>query len=452
MEQQQRRTAIVSIAAAAVLVALKLGTGLATGSLALVSAGIESSGDVVAAVITFLAIRLGARPADTDHPYGHRRVENLAALGEATIIAGGALLITYEAVARLVAGSGVEVEATPPIFAVIGVAIAIDVSRILVSLRAARRWKSAAFRSNAVNFGGDLAGSLAVLVGLVLVAAGIEQGDAIAALVVAGLIFVAVVRLVRDNAQVLMDRSPEEARVAAEAAVRGLDDLELRGLRLRESAGRYFADVTVAVAPGAPVVEGHEHADRVERTLRRALPNSDIVVHVEPRSHGLSLRQQILAAALTEPLVQEVHDVAVFTHDGRATVSLHLKFDPDLPLEAAHLAADRVERAIGELEHVSEVQTHLEPLEEPVVERGGDPGDLRARERQARLEVERHTGRSPHAVRVLATDAGPVLFLTLGLPDEPALAEAHTLAGELEGRLRADQPDLVEVVVHTEPG
>ena len=88
----QRRTRSCSIAAAALLVALKLGVGLATGSLGLISAGIESSGDVVAAVLTFFAVRLGGRPADREHPYGHRRAENLGALGEAAILlAGGAV-------------------------------------------------------------------------------------------------------------------------------------------------------------------------------------------------------------------------------------------------------------------------------------------------------------------------------------------------------------------------
>src|ERR1700709_1025379 len=89
----QPRTALMSIAAAAVLVALKLGTGLATGSLGLISAGIESSGDVVAAGLTFGATRGGARPADSDHPYGHMRLETLAALGEAAILTGGGIVV-----------------------------------------------------------------------------------------------------------------------------------------------------------------------------------------------------------------------------------------------------------------------------------------------------------------------------------------------------------------------
>jgi len=88
-----QRTTLVSIAAAGLLVALKLGVGLVTGSLGLISTGIESSGDVVAATLTFFAVRLGGRPADREHPYGHRRAENLGALGEAAILLAGGLLV-----------------------------------------------------------------------------------------------------------------------------------------------------------------------------------------------------------------------------------------------------------------------------------------------------------------------------------------------------------------------
>src|SRR5882757_1202425 len=92
----QRRTTLVSIAVAGVLVAIKLGVGLQTHSLGLVSAGIESSGDVIAAVLTFFAVRLAGRPADHGHPYGHRRAENLGALGESAILLAGGLFVSVE--------------------------------------------------------------------------------------------------------------------------------------------------------------------------------------------------------------------------------------------------------------------------------------------------------------------------------------------------------------------
>src|ERR1700753_4230548 len=130
----QTQTALVSIGAADLLVVLKLGTGIATGSLPLVSPGIESSGDVVAAILTLLAIRLGGQPPDREHPYGHRRAENLAALGEAAILSGGGAFVVIEAIARLSSGGDSGFDPTWYVFAVIGVALAVDISRVSVSL------------------------------------------------------------------------------------------------------------------------------------------------------------------------------------------------------------------------------------------------------------------------------------------------------------------------------
>ncbi len=140
-------------------------------------------------------------------------------------------------------------------------------------------------------------------------------------------------------------------------------DFELSRLRLRESAGRYFADVVVRVPPGQAVVEGHETANRIEAAVQSALPGTDVVVHVEPRRRGLGLRERVLAIALAEPLVIEAHDITILEQGDSINVSLHLKFAADLALGEVAETAARVERAIGELPGVETVQTHLEPLE-----------------------------------------------------------------------------------------
>jgi len=445
-----RRTTLVSIAAASLLVALKLGVGLATGSLGLISTGIESSGDVIAAVLTFFAVRLGGRPADPEHPYGHRRAENLGALGEACILLVGGLFVAVEAIGHLVRDSG------PPSihwfqFAVIVVALLVDLSRTLVSLRAARQFSSAALRSNAFHFAGDMTASVAVLIGLLLVDAGFAQGDSLAALLVALIVCAAAVRLIGENANVLMDRTPVQARQAAERAIAALGaDIELSRLRLRESAGRYFADVVVTVPPGQAVVEGHQSANLIEDAVESALPGSDVVVHVEPRRRGLDLRDRILAIALAEPLVREAHDITIFEQPGGANVSLHLKFPAELELREAAQIADRVERAICERPEVAAVQTHLEPLERPLSERAADvSADMHATREIERLVRER-TGGAPERVKLLSTDAGRVVFLTLEVDRHESLTAAHRLASELEEELRQRVPDIADVVIRTE--
>jgi cation diffusion facilitator family transporter len=446
----QRRT-LVSVAGAGLLVALKLGVGLVTGSLALVSAGVESSGDVVAAVLTFFAVRLGGQPPDAGHPYGHRRAENLGALGEAAILLAGGAIITIEAVHRLL-GAGNAPDARWYLFLVIAVALIVDFSRTIVSLRTARRYHSAALRSNAFHFAGDMAGSVAVLVGLLLVRAGFAHGDALAALVIAAIIFAAAARLIAENANVLMDRTPAQARVQAERAIAGLEpDIELRRLRLRESGGRYFADVVVAVAPGQAVVEGHRAANLVEIAVEDALPGSDVVVHVEPRRSGLDLRDRVLAVALAEPLVKEAHDITILEQEGSVSVALHLKFPADLDLQAAHTVSERVERAIRAMPGVTGVQTHLEPLERPLLTRPADGRIDRRTMQEINRIVRERTGIGPRSARLLSTEAGRVAFLTVDVGSDASLVDAHQMAGELEDQLRRQLPDIADVVVHTEP-
>jgi cation diffusion facilitator family transporter len=450
----QTQTALVSIGAAVVLVALKLGTGIATGSLALVSAGIESSGDVVAAILTLLAVRLGGQPPDREHPYGHRRAENLAALGEAAILTGGGVFVVIEAVGRLSEGGDHGFDPRWYVFGVILVALAIDISRVAVSLCTAERYKSAALRSNAYHFAGDMAGSLAVLLGIGAVALGFQQGDAIASLLVAAIIFTAAGRLIYENARVLMDTSPLEAQATAEAAIRGLDDVELRQLRLRESGGHYFADATIGAAPDQALVASHRVADRVEAAVHTALPDSDVVVHVEPLREGLDLRARALAIALAEPAVQEAHDIAVYQRasDGRCDVSMHLKLEAATPLADAHEVAERIEATLRRESDVDEVQTHLEPLEEPFVATLAQ--EEAATERIAALVRER-TGAPPRRLKLLATELGLVVFVDVEASPEATLEAAHDMARRLEQEIRRNRPEgsarIVDVVVHTEP-
>ncbi|HEU6444077.1 MAG TPA: cation diffusion facilitator family transporter [Gaiellaceae bacterium] len=442
----QRRTALVSVVAALVLISLKLGAGLASGSLGLVSEAIHSGTDLVAALLTFLALGVAGRPADPGHPYGHGKAEHLAALAEATILVLASLFISYKAIEHLVGSAEREVEAAWYAFLVIGIVIAVDASRTWFSWRGSRRYGSAALAASALHFGSDLAGSVAVLIGLALVAGGYPRADSLAALFVAVLVLIAAARLIRRNVDVLMDRAPDAADRAAREAIAAIrPPVELRRLRLRQSAGRHFADVVIGVPPGAAVGQGHAAADRVERAVQDALPESDVVVHVEPRVEE-ALQEQVLAAALGVPRVREVHNLRVVTVDGGVEVGLHLKLPGELPLSEAHEVASEVERAIAQtVPSVLSVRTHLEPLREP------GPGHRLAEsnERAVAEIVRALTGEPPREVRFIATPDGVLLFVTVRV-EGGSLAEAHQLASEIEERIRAEL-DVADVVVHTEP-
>jgi cation diffusion facilitator family transporter len=448
----QRRTALVSVIAATALIALKLGTGIATESLGLLSEALHSATDLVAALLTFFAVGVAGRPADVGHQYGHGKAEHLAALGEAAILVVASLVIAGIALWHLLGGGESGVDATGWAVAVVLVVIAIDATRMVVSLRSARRYGSAALQSNALHFGSDLAGSTAVLVGLLLARSGYPNGDSAAALFVAVLVLFAATRLMRRNVDVLMDRAPADAHETARLAIASLEpQVDLRRLRLRQAAGRHFADVVIGVSPGAAVGQGHAAADAVEEALQRALPESDVVVHVEPLE-AAEVRDRALAAAVAVPSVREVHNVTVLTVGGLTQVSLHLKLPGELPLDEAHAVATAVERAIVEdVPEVDTVETHLEPLTE--AGRGIHPAarDVAHDASVVARIVREETGSPPRELRFLDTDEGLVAFLTLGLDPQSALSDAHARASQIEERIRLERPEIADVIVHTEP-
>jgi cation diffusion facilitator family transporter len=444
----QRRSALVSVAAAATLVILKLSVGLATHSLGFVSEAIHSGTDLVAALLTYFAVRVAARPADVTHQFGHGKAEHLSALAEAGFLVAASLFISLRAAERLAGVTHGNVHTTWYAFVDIGIVIVIDVSRMTLSWRTAQRYQSAALASNALHFASDLAGSIAVLVGLAFAHYGHPQGDPVAALFVGVLVLAAAARLIKANADVLMDRAPADAEAAAIAAIGGLRPaVELRRMRMRQAGGRQFADVVIGVPPGAAVGQGHAAADAVEAAVERALPNADVVVHVEPLENA-SVRDRAHAAALAVPSIREVHNLALVDVDGRTELSLHVKLPGDLSLDEAHEIAEQLEAAIVRaVPEISGVQTHLEPLSES---RAGREVEVDGAAVVSRV-VREATGAEPRELRFLRTDDGLVAFLTLGLDGSSTLDTAHARASEIEERIRRERPDIADVIVHTEP-
>jgi cation diffusion facilitator family transporter len=449
----RRRSALFSVAAATFLVALKLGTGLITGSIAFLAEAAHSATDLVAALLTLFAVRVALRPPDREHNYGHGKAEHLAALGESGVLLLVALAIGYESLHRLIEGGGEGVEATWWAFVVLGVVIATDISRMVASGRSARRYGSPALASNAVHFASDLAGSLAVLAGTILVASGTPAGDAIAGVLVAVLVIGLALRLLWQSVEVLMDRTSIDAEGRIRAALAELrEPLELRRIRVRHAAGRHFADLVVGVAADKGVGQAHATADAIEDLVREALGNADVVVHVEPFAPEGGLREQATAAAAAIPEVREVHNVRVMRVGAAYEVSLHVKLPRELSLAEAHDVIERLEVAVhAAVPEIRSVHTHIEPLARTDWASAPPAGDT-AVERSAVEEAVRGiTGTLPASVRFRDAERGRVALVTIVLPGEQPLPSAHHHAGRIEEAVRDRCPGLADVIVHTEP-
>jgi cation diffusion facilitator family transporter len=451
--EARERTARLSVAAAVVLVAIKLVAGVLTGSLGLIAEAAHSATDLIAALLTLFAVRLAVRPADREHHYGHGKAEHLAALGESGVLTLVSALIAVESLRRLLGSGAGQADVTWWSLALIVVVIGIDATRALSSSRAARRYASPALASNALHFASDLAGSVAVLIGLVLVRAGEPRADAIAALFVAVLVVIAAVRLARRSIDVLMDRASGEADTHVRDALAALP-VETRRVRVRHAAGHDFVDLVIAVPPDVGVAQAHALADDVEDAVRSALGRADVVVHVEPASPEGSLRERVTAAALGIADVREIHNVRIIHTGAEYELSLHVKLPPGLALQDAHGVVARLEDAIlaavPELRHV---HTHMEPLSDDTDWASTPPRSEVAEQRAVVDEVvRRFTGVPPRAVRFRDAEAGRIVMVDIELPPEQPLRVAHQRAGEIEEAVRERCPQLVDVIVHTRPG
>jgi cation diffusion facilitator family transporter len=449
----QQRTAMVSVAAAVLLVAVKLVTGLVTGSLAFLAEAAHSGTDLVAALLTLFAVRVAVRPPDREHHYGHGKAEHLAALSESAFLALVSLFIGFESVRRLIDGGGHDIDVTWWALTVLVIVIAIDASRAVVSFRASRRYGSAALAANALHFSSDLAGSLAVLIGLLLVRAGNEWADSVAALFVGVLVVIAAIRLAKQSIDVLMDRAVADADDRIRAALAQADeDVEVRRVRVRQAGGRHFVDLVVGVPMDTGVTQAHTVADRIEDVVERALGGADVVVHVEPSEAEGDIRERATAAAAAIPEVREVHHVRVMRLPEGYELSLHVKLPRDLSLDDAHNAVERLEERVrAEVPELQKVHTHIEPLARTDWARAPTRDDTATEREAIESAVKRFTGSAPLDVTFRDGEQGRVALVTVSLPGEQPLPSAHRNAGEIEEAVRERCPGLADVIVHTEP-
>jgi cation diffusion facilitator family transporter len=283
------RAAAVSIASNSALIALKLAAAAITGSVAILSEALHSMIDLIASVIAFVSVRRADEPADVEHPYGHEKLESLAASIEGMLILAGAGLIVYESVRRLVTGAGVEKLGIG--IAVIGFSALANGGVSLFLRRQASRHRSPALAGDAAHLGTDALTSVGVLIGLVLVQiTGAEAIDSVVAIAVAMVIVVAGVRILRRSASALVDEAPppqEMDRVEQAIARARSETPEIVGyhkLRARTSARRIYIDLHVQFRSGTSLERAHELAHQLRDAIEADLGDAEVLIHTEPES------------------------------------------------------------------------------------------------------------------------------------------------------------------------
>jgi cation diffusion facilitator family transporter len=279
------RAASLSLVSNSLLIALKLAAGIVTGSIAILTEAAHSSIDLLAAVIAFVSVRKADQPADESHPYGHEKVESMAAAIEGMLILVGAGIIVYASIRKLVQGSHVDTLGFG-----IGVIAVSSIVNLVVSGylgRQARITDSPALEGDAAHLRTDAGTSAGVLAALVLVQlTGVQQLDPAVALLVAVAIVFAGVRILTRSSRVLVDEALPPAELSAiEQAIRQRDTQELIGfhkLRARRAGSRRYVDLHVQFRHGTTLQRAHALAHELQAAIRQRIRGADVLIHLEP--------------------------------------------------------------------------------------------------------------------------------------------------------------------------
>ncbi len=278
------RAAFLSFSSNAVLMVVKLTIGIAFGSIAVLGDGVDSAEDVLASGLAFLSVRLALQPADESHPYGHGKAESLAAMSQATLIAGGAVFIAVTAIRRLVTGD-VEIHVGPSLVAM-GAAVAVNLGVAAYSFRAAKVSGSVAIAADARHLLTNVVQAMAVMVGLALVGVtGSHFWDPAVALALSAYLLWIAVSIARAALRELIDTSlPPETMAALEACL-AHEGHEFRGfheLRTRKSGRETYIDLHVLVDPAITVDEAHRLIEDLERDVQALIPGAVLMAHIDP--------------------------------------------------------------------------------------------------------------------------------------------------------------------------
>src|SRR5271157_1034156 len=460
--REKRGAALLSVGSAVLLVSLKAFLVFRTGSLGVLSEALHSGLDLLAAVITFLSVRVSDEPADERHPYGHGKFENFSAFVETALLLMTALYIIYEAFNRLFFHH-VHIQPSVTAILVLFVALAIDITRSRALSHTAKKYASEALEADALHFSTDVWSTMVVIAGIGLVWAGeawnlpaLIYADTVAGLMVAAVILWVGSRLGKRTLDALLDVAPQGLQQTIARAVAGMDGvLDVDRIRVRRAGNRHFVDATVSVARTASLEQVHALSDAIEKRIGEIVP-ADVMVHAEPRApQGEHLFEAIRAMSQKRGLA--IHDVTALQHAGQLFIELHLEVDENLSLREAHRQSTELEEGIRKLrDGATDVNIHIEPLGRHIATPDAGAGEMKQLSRSIEdflngLPSEFDELVNCHDVHVRQVEHHILASCHCTMRGALPITQVHDLTATLEDRVKAKFPQIYRVTIHPEP-
>ena len=280
----RRGAAKLSLGVVIALIVFKVVVGVITGSISVLAQAADSFLDLFAITITFFAVVVAARPADEEHPFGHGKVENIAAVAQAALIFAAGGLIIYSAIRRIITGATLELTEAGIGMMLVSIVVSVFLSKYL--LKVAKTTDSVAFEANARNIAADVYSAAGVLVGLIIIRfTGLAIIDPIIALLVSLVIFKSGYDVMKKSFGGLIDvKLPEdEENIVKSAIMEHIGELvDFHALRTRKAGRQRYIDLHLVMPKNISIEKAHQMCDHLERDIKSKLQHASVMIHVEP--------------------------------------------------------------------------------------------------------------------------------------------------------------------------
>lgn len=451
--------AVSSVVWSALLTVMKFIVGIITGSLGILSEALHSALDLLAALGSLFAVKIAARPADEEHPYGHGKVENLMALVETLLLLLTAGWVVKEAVERLLSDNpdALHVETSIWAFVVVIVSLVVDINRSAMLKRVAKETKSAALEADAAHFASDIWSSAAVLLGITGAACVgftepgstlhwlLLRADVLASLGVVVLILHICWELGLKAVNNLMDKVDGDAAEKIRNLMKTrMPAYPVTRMRVREVGLKVYTEIEVAVPCELHVDTAHEIADAIEELIATAFTEAETIVHMQPGTIPADTPELLIRRiALTHRF--GVHGLILMQADQGLVIFTDLELPPHATIEGWHVAIQAFRSEVQRKLNASSVVVHVEPdVRELPDFRTPIPHDWENKVRHAMISLG-----APLPTDIKLYTQGNHRLCVVTIPTEFSLnvQESHDRVSSINKRLRAELPDVAKVIV-----
>lgn len=281
--QLKKTATIASISLSVCLCLLKTFGALYTNSLAVLSSMIDSLADIFASSITYIAVRISSKPADSEHRYGHGKAEAISALIQSAFVAGSGIFVMYDGVSRIL--KPIQIEKTGMGLIIMLISLVATVLLIIFQKYVTRKTNSQAISADSTHYTVDVVTNLSIILTLIVVDIfNISWFDSLTAFIVSAYLIYNAYKLARDAVSVLTDcELSNEIRLNIKKIVLACPFTQgIHDLRTRDLGGTYMFEFHLELDGDLSLYQAHEYTDMVEKEIKKTYPDSQVIIHEDP--------------------------------------------------------------------------------------------------------------------------------------------------------------------------